>query len=103
MEVSNLSDAISMATGGGHSCALRSGGSVVCWGRNYDGELGIGSLDEYKATPVAVPGVTGIALVGCGGALRSDGTTACWGTNYANQFGIGDPWSTIPSSVVWFG
>jgi alpha-tubulin suppressor-like RCC1 family protein len=33
----------SIASGGGHSCAVATNGDVTCWGANADGELGDGS------------------------------------------------------------
>lgn len=38
--------AASVAVGAGHSCAVLQSGSVVCWGRNEQGELGEGSTDN---------------------------------------------------------
>lgn len=35
--------AATLALGHKHSCALLIGGGVVCWGRNYHGQLGLGS------------------------------------------------------------
>ena len=46
-----------LAAGADHSCARRAGGSVVCWGRNYSGELGDGTTTR-RLTPVAVSGLS---------------------------------------------
>jgi len=82
--VSGLSDAVAVAVGGyaHHACAIRSGGQVVCWGRNAHGELGDGSTTN-STTPVAVSGLSdAVALavsadLSC--ALRTTHTVSCWG------------------------
>ena len=58
-----------VSTGDRHSCALRSDGSVVCWGWNEYGQ--------------ATPPAGSFTAVSTGGAhscaLRSDGSVVCWG------------------------
>ena len=38
-----LADAVHLSAGGNHACAVRQGGTVVCWGSNSVGQLGDGS------------------------------------------------------------
>jgi alpha-tubulin suppressor-like RCC1 family protein len=40
-----------IAAGLGHTCALRSNGSLVCWGWNGYGQLGIGSTKNVGDFP----------------------------------------------------
>ncbi len=40
-----------IATGANHTCALRSNSDVVCWGRNLEGQLGIGSRMDVGVSP----------------------------------------------------
>ncbi|MDF2697502.1 MAG: uncharacterized protein K0S65_5885 [Labilithrix sp.] len=46
-----LSKVASVAVGGDHTCALREDGSVVCWGRNHNGQLGYGDTTDRGAQP----------------------------------------------------
>jgi alpha-tubulin suppressor-like RCC1 family protein len=85
------------ATGGsgaerGHACALRSDGTVWCWGRNANGQLGNG-LNTDSDVPTQVQGLTNATAVSAGGfhtcAIRSDQTVVCWGLNGNGQLGNG--------------
>ena len=56
--VRGLSDVTQLAAGRSHVCALRRAGTVVCWGSNRDGQLGIGPTPYgWTATPMAVTGL----------------------------------------------
>ena len=78
-----------VATGYHHTCALRSRGTVACWGDNTYGQLGDTSTTSTNE-PVAadIDGVIEIAAWGdhtC--AIRSDGSLWCWGNNLYDQLG----------------
>jgi len=80
-----------IVAGGAHACALRADGSVGCWGRNDDGQLGDGTRTP-RSLPAAVSGLTATAIAAgqrhtC--AVRSGGTVACWGADDAGQLGDG--------------
>jgi alpha-tubulin suppressor-like RCC1 family protein len=71
------------------SCAL-SDGTVQCWGSNWSGQLGDGTLVD-RNTPVAVLGISGVTDLAAGGdhacALMADATVDCWGKNGSGQIG----------------
>ncbi len=104
---------LSLAGGTNHCLALCSDGTLVSWGRNYEGQLGDNSGVEHD-WPAVVPtagtplqGRRIIAIAAGGGhslALCSDGTLAAWGDN---QFGqVGDNTITqrnVPVAVVTAG
>ncbi|MBI4012266.1 MAG: hypothetical protein HY359_08175 [Candidatus Rokubacteria bacterium] len=81
-----------------HTCALRSDGTVWCWGYNVEGELGDGTTTN-RSTPVQVTQgnvgtlFTNAADVAAGGgtscASKTDGTAWCWGWNFYGQVGDG--------------
>lgn len=90
--VSNLNDAVAVAPGQVHTCALRADGTVRCWGSNTFGQLG-DNTTTARVTPVLVSGLTNATAIGAGQAhscaLRADGTVRCWGSNSFGQLGDG--------------
>src|SRR5262245_16809498 len=98
-----------LATGGSHTLALKSDGSVVAWGLNANGQLGDGTTTT-RLTPVAVTGlgagsgVVAIAVSGGAGnhslAVKSDGTLWAWGLNTAGQLGDGTTTNRLSPVLV---
>jgi alpha-tubulin suppressor-like RCC1 family protein len=86
-------EAIAIAAGAFHTCALLRGGTLQCWGENHSGELGDGTTTN-AAAPVAPSGLSPGVIAVAGGhsdtcALASSGTLQCWGDNEFGQLGNG--------------
>ena len=98
----NMSEALDISSSSYHSCVLKKGGLVACWGRGDSYQLGNAS-DSNKNTPVAVilrdenAGFFSTSTIvpsqqistyyrhAC--AVKSDGTTLCWGEGDDNRLG----------------
>jgi len=85
---------VDVETGGGHSCALRADGTVVCMGLNDKGQLGLGSLTATP-TPTAISGLADVKAIALGTAstcaLLAGGTVRCWGDHADGKLGVGNP------------
>ena len=93
-----ISVAAAVTTGGyddgeSHTAALRSDGTVWCWGENRSGAVGDGTTTQ-RTSPVQVKGLRDVMLIAAGGyhnlAVKLDGTVWAWGNNgYYGQCGDG--------------
>lgn len=77
-----IDDAVQVGVGVDHACVRRSGGEVVCWGRNDAGQLGTGALAPRPgARPVS--GLADAVFLAVSGdhacAVRAGGRVVCWG------------------------
>ncbi|EPX64443.1 BNR repeat domain protein [Cystobacter fuscus DSM 2262] len=92
-----------VAAGGSHALAVLSDKTLWAWGRNGDGQLGVGSTTS-SFSPVKVPGRTGVEVVAMAAstfnsaAVLSDGKVLTWGYNAYGQLGNGS--TTDQSSPV---
>lgn len=87
------STVIAIAAGGAHSLALKSNGTVLAWGNNASGQLGVNNLVD-SALPVQVSGLgagSGVIAIAAGSAfsmaLKSNGTVFAWGNNGGGELG----------------
>ncbi|MEK6815315.1 MAG: hypothetical protein AABY65_11315 [Nitrospirota bacterium] len=92
VDLPGVYDAVDGAAGGESSYVLRADGTVLAWGENNAGQLGLGvpgvlpkSWEVIKPVPVPtpVPGLAGVRQLATVGAsviaLLADGTVRAWG------------------------
>jgi alpha-tubulin suppressor-like RCC1 family protein len=101
--VVGLTDAISVAAGARHTCAVRATGAVMCWGSDAAGALGDGTIGSptNQATPVAVVGLTAASAVSTGtdhSCAIEGGAVRCWGSDVSHQLGADWPSPGTPSA-----
>ncbi|MDO9016934.1 MAG: hypothetical protein Q8S73_20285 [Deltaproteobacteria bacterium] len=102
VDVTGLTDALSISMGDSFACARRVGATVVCWGDNGGGRLGDGTTTRREA-PVPVVGLPGGVVQVSAGSLHAcartgSGRVWCWGTNTNGQVGDGtmtDRWGAV--------
>jgi alpha-tubulin suppressor-like RCC1 family protein len=97
------------------TCAVRTGGTLWCWGANNFGQLGLGSqTNQARPRQVTTPAADGWASVAAESmrtcALRTGGTLWCWGDNSEGELGLGNQTSqdlpqqvTSPAAAGWAG
>lgn len=95
----------SVGAGFDHSCALKHDGSVLCWGKNTRGQLGVPTVSA-SSVPVVLPSLQAAQRLSAGYdhncIINSGAGAQCWGENFYGQLGDGNrvTTSTLPVSVV---
>ena len=92
-------DAVSISTGPSLSCAVRSAGTVACWGTP------IGLSMAYILAPVNVSGLSNVMAIATGQnlacAITSTREVSCWGEGGSGQLGNGSSTdSQVPVTVL---
>lgn len=91
--------------GQSHTCALTAAGGLKCWGNNVSVQLGDGTTEPFRATPVDVVGLTsGVQSAAahtdhtC--AVTTGGGLKCWGYNETGQLGNGTTEASLAPTDV---
>lgn len=86
-----LRDALQLAAGPLHACAVTPRAELLCWGNNARGQLGANARALYQSTPTLVPGLNGVRGAAAGHAhtcaLLASSQVVCWGMNTFGQTG----------------
>jgi alpha-tubulin suppressor-like RCC1 family protein len=91
IDAQKLSDVNQIYAGANHSCAVKTDGTLWCWGGNQFGQLGTGDMDARTSPTQIAPSVLGssVATAYAGGghtcAIKTDGSLWCWGNNAYGQ------------------
>jgi alpha-tubulin suppressor-like RCC1 family protein len=93
--VVGIADATAISAGSDHTCAVRDGGVVSCWGANDSGQLG-NAATEDSPVPVEAAGLERVTTLTAGRAhtcalagTAPDQEAWCWGANGFGQLGLG--------------
>lgn len=104
IRVPGVTAATALAAGDRHTCAIVGEGSVLCWGANEDGQLGVSGVGTRSQEPVEVRGIVRASSIGAGDAHTCirirDGTARCWGANAYGQLGRGNVQPSVTPTIV---
>ncbi|MFM8793913.1 MAG: hypothetical protein ACKOFF_03320 [Acidimicrobiales bacterium] len=102
----SLSGVESLALSYEATCALKTNGTVWCWGDNNDWQLGTDPSTSVTGRTYAgeVTGLTGVKAISAGDyhtcVILNDDTAKCWGMSNAGQLGNGSFSSATPTTVT---
>lgn len=93
VNVSGITTATQLGSGGNFNCVVLASGAVQCWGQNDHGQLGNGTTTN-SSTPVGVQGIGGTAIevelgIQHACARLTNGSVKCWGRNHVGELGNG--------------
>ena len=102
-QVEGLTDVTAIATGGYHSFAWKSDGTIWAWGSNTAGCFGDGTQTS-SSVPVEIPQLTDIAAISAHNSytmlLKTDGTVwTCGLSNFESRLDDGSEPHYIPTQV----
>ncbi|MDO9398002.1 MAG: hypothetical protein Q7T71_15770 [Herbiconiux sp.] len=97
-QVPALLDAVQIDATGLTSCAVKRGGTAVCWGDGTSGQIGNG-VRGNALSPQPVSGITDAKQLGIGSQhaclVTKTNAPFCWGRNLSGQLGSGEPYSHV--------
>ena len=102
----------SIASGYGHIIAIKTDGTLWCWGRNGYGNLGVNDTTSRSTPVTTLLGGIDWKSIACGNkghtiAIKTDGSLWSWGRNFEGQLGVNDntsrstPVTTLLGGTNW--
>ncbi|XP_030755078.1 secretion-regulating guanine nucleotide exchange factor [Sitophilus oryzae] len=92
-KVPDLYDVISVASGQNHTVSLKENGTILSWGENKYGQLGVDTSVAISFIPLEAFHLEGLSSVYAGwthsAALANNGDVFIWGRNNYGQLGSG--------------
>ncbi len=94
-----------LSAGAGHVCGMWQLGMLRCWGRSFEGQLGVADYFGVRSRPEPItPDINGVLSISTGAnhtcAVRHDERVYCWGANSSGQLGTNDLLDrSIPTTV----
>ncbi|MBI4661925.1 MAG: hypothetical protein HY735_24145 [Verrucomicrobia bacterium] len=88
IQVGQATDWIAVVAGRDHTVAIKAGGTLWGWGRNYYGQLGDRTSEDRNVPTQVGQAKDWVALSGgffYTDALKTDGTLWAWGSNFGGQ------------------
>lgn len=108
VQVGTDTDWVSVSAAEMHSCAIKTNGTLWCWGSNHRGQLGIGSIDPVFGNGVDSPvqvgsdsdwrSVSAASYWTC--AIKTDNSLYCWGFNSQGQVGDGTTTERLSPTLI---
>src|SRR6266480_4538361 len=100
--IPGLSNVVAVAAGALTAMALKNDGTVLAWGYNQDGEVGIGTFTPSVPTPTQVPGLSAVLpypwAAATWGPSRPTARSGSGGTIRSGNSGQARPRGTIAAS-----
>ena len=102
----------SIAGGYNHTVAIKTDGTLWCWGFNGYGNLGVNDTTTRNTPVTTLLGGTNWKSIACGDkghtiAIKTDGSLWSWGRNFEGQLGVNDntsrstPVTTLLGGTNW--
>ncbi|MCL9809912.1 T9SS type A sorting domain-containing protein [Flavobacterium luminosum] len=90
-QIGTESNWVKISAGNAHNLAIKTDGTLWAWGRNLDGQVGVGTSTSYFNFPQQIGSDTDWEFISAGDefslAIKKNGTLWAWGDNAFGQLG----------------